>query len=79
MNVKRCDICGEIKLTMIEFVIPKYGYERVDTCSKNGWGYELRESIYPISSHICPKCQKKIADFVKSISKDYFSDVNIES
>lgn len=70
MIVKQCDICGEIKPTMIEFIIPKHGYEKVGTCSENGWGCELREGIYPFSLHICPKCQKKIADFVKSISVD---------
>lgn len=68
MIIKQCDICGKIEPTMIEFVIPKYAYERVDTCSKNGWGCKLQEGIYPISSHICPKCQKKIAGFIKSIS-----------
>ena len=68
MIVKQCDICGKIESTMAEFVIPEYVYERIDTCTGNGWGYKLQEGIYPISVHICPKCQKEIADFIKSIS-----------
>ena len=68
MNVKQCDICGKIESTMAEFVIPEYAYKRVDTCTRNGWGCKLQEGIYPIPLHICSKCQKKIADFVKNIS-----------
>lgn len=70
MNVKQCDICGKIESIMTEFDIPKYAYKRVDTYTRNGWGYELQEGIYPISVHICSDCQKKIADFVQSISID---------
>ena len=68
MIVKQCDICGKIESTMKEFVIPEYAYKRINTCTENGWGCKLQEGIYPISVHICTDCQKKIADFVKSIS-----------
>ena len=68
MTVKQCDICGKIESTMTEFIIPNYSYKRVDTCSRNGWGHKFQEGIYPVSIHICSKCQEKIANFIKSIS-----------
>ena len=68
MIIKQCDICGKIDTTMIEFVIPKYAHERINTCSKNGWEYKLQEGIYPISSHICSKCQDKMKSIATNIN-----------
>ena len=63
IQLLQCDVCSKMETTMTEFIIPTYRYERINTCL----GDKFQKGVYPISLHICSKCQERIADFMQSI------------
>ena len=67
MLVNKCDVCGAIKEHMEKFVVPMYGFCTKEYMNENGFGVKIEKGIYPFAVHLCPVCQKKIADYIESI------------
>lgn len=67
MLVNKCDVCGTIKKHMEEFVVPMYGFRFKECLDKSGYGVKTEKGLYPFTIHLCPVCQKKIADYIESI------------
>lgn len=63
MLVNKCDVCGVDKEYMEPFIIPMFSFKRED--SINGCKWE--KGVFPVNVHLCPVCQKKIADYIESI------------
>lgn len=67
MLVNKCNVCGAIKEHMEKFVVPMYGFRSKEYLDKNGYGIKTEKGLYPFTIHLCPVCQKKIADYIESI------------
>lgn len=65
MRVYKCDICGTTKETMEEFNIPMYSWKNQEYIN----GIKIEEGIYPVVVNLCPACQERIADYIRSIVK----------
>lgn len=63
MFIHKCDVCGVDKEYMEPFVIPMLSYKREDTMNGCKW----EKGVFPVDVHLCPVCQKKIADYIESI------------
>ena len=67
MLVNKCDVCGAIKEYMEKFIVPMYGFCSKGYLDESDFGVKIEEGLYPFSVHLCPVCQKKIADYIESI------------
>lgn len=64
MLVNKCDVCGTIKEHMEKFVVPMYGFCTKEYMNENGLGVKTEKGVYLFTIHLCPVCQKKIADYI---------------
>lgn len=67
MLVNKCDVCGTIKEHIEQFVVPMYGFCTKEYMNEKEFGIKTEKGIYPLAVHLCPVCQKKIADYIESI------------